>query len=426
MTNLKARPTQTKVKHIILEEYLEAWGGIIVNGMRQRANDARSQGKPFDLHFVYVDCFSYVGRYSGELEDEGAGRVPTSVFGSPIIGVQILDKLAIWAKSQGVPLRVNAILIEQDPPHFAELIQTLNMTGLSPRVRQTQDFNSLKDSQIAVVQADSTTLATQLVNYTQSGYTFSFYLLDPYGPTGIPLPFVSQIIKPNRHDVIINMPYLDLHKKTGIASKGNLSPEEKSLIANYDAMFGHTRWQNIAQQLSQLNDTTSIQGQKLEIQLVDYYKDALGSVDSNLSVKSIPLRFPDKERTMFYLYLTTHDADGALQMNQILCEAGYQEDDLRYRLRHSKKQQGGQQTSFFDTNSVPPPPPVERDSDEIVGEVIAKKLSGRTLTRKEIYKAMADEPYFAKEINKALTSLKRKGRADYPSTVTNNTLITIK
>ena len=38
---VEPRPTQTKVKHTILEKYLKAWGGIIVNGLRGQVKEVR-------------------------------------------------------------------------------------------------------------------------------------------------------------------------------------------------------------------------------------------------------------------------------------------------------------------------------------------------------------------------------------------------
>ena len=59
--------------------------------------------------------------------------------------------------------------------------------------------------------------------------------------------FVSQIIQCPKHDVIINMPYQDLYKKCGSATKSTPEPIEIELLKNYNEMFGHSRWQKIAQ-----------------------------------------------------------------------------------------------------------------------------------------------------------------------------------
>jgi three-Cys-motif partner protein len=172
MPDIEPRKTQTKVKHTILQNYLKAWGGIIINGWRR---------KPAPLHLVYIDCNASSGRYNGELEDSVAKRDPKPIFGSPIIGVETLDDLASWAREEaGINIRTNAILFEYERDVFDELKQSLNMAGLAPRVRETEDFFSLQDSEIAILRKDSTAMASKLVRYTQSEYTkFSFFTLDP-------------------------------------------------------------------------------------------------------------------------------------------------------------------------------------------------------------------------------------------------------
>ena len=83
MSNLSRRDPQTKVKHEILEEYLKRWSNIIARGLEPRYKQFARQGKPFNVRFVYVDCFSFIGRYAGE-----KGEVWTA--GSPLIGISVI------------------------------------------------------------------------------------------------------------------------------------------------------------------------------------------------------------------------------------------------------------------------------------------------------------------------------------------------
>ena len=153
---------------------------------------------------------------------------------------------------------------------FDELKHSLSMVGLTQRVRETQDLFSLNDEEIAVLHKDSTSMASKLIKYTQSGYTFSFFTLDPYGPKGIPLSFISEIIRQQRHDVIINIPYYDLHKKSGIVPKQNQSSTDEKLLKNYDEMFGNKEWQAIVKTL----DTDTIrEGQEA------FYQEVLDNDD---------------------------------------------------------------------------------------------------------------------------------------------------
>lgn len=108
------------------------------------------------------------------------------------------------------------------------------------------------------------------------------------------------------------------------------------MARNYDAMFGNQRRRAIAQRLIDndlweddpadagpaINAAATPEAADLELELVQLYRDALRSVDPAMAVKLIGLHFPRSARTMMYLYLTTHDADGALEMNRLLWEAG--------------------------------------------------------------------------------------------------------
>jgi len=430
MTSIKPRPPQTKVKHTILEKYLNAWGGILINGLRKQLTN---------IHLVYIDCNASTGRFVGELEDVVAKREAQLVYGSPIIGVRTLDSLANWARETvGINIRTTSILLENDAQTFNDLKESLVLAGLAHKIRETSNFSSLRDGEIAVLCEDSTFMASQLVKYTQSGHKFSFFVLDPYGPKGIPLSFVGEIVRHPRHDVLINMPYQDLLKKSGIVPKQKRSSIDEKLLENYNAMFGHRLWQTIVKEL----DTDAMrEGQKslhtdapfsqktmkardLELNLMNCYKESLLSVDQNLTVKSIGLRFPDKERTMFYLYLTTHDPTGAFKMNEVLWEAGYQEHELRWGLKESKKLKDGQLMMF----DIPAPPlqTSQRVSIEEIATHILRLPTGKFIKKRDIYTALVDELYFAKEIDQALRLLRKQKKISFESSLTNDTLITIE
>ncbi|KAA3644155.1 MAG: hypothetical protein DWQ07_18770 [Chloroflexi bacterium] len=264
---LSYRPTQTKIKHHILDQYLKAWGGIIVNGSRNQARLAREKGNDFAVHFVYVDCNAYAGRYLGEQEEIASGETPTTVFGSPIVGVEALDSLVSYGNEQEVPVKVNAILIEEDRETYDELMASLKLADLDNRARETQDFGSLLNKEIAILHRDSLDLVSDLVQYTQEGFKFSLYFLDPYGPKGIPIGFVRKIVQQERHDTIINMPYQALHRRTGSVMKQNPTDEERKLVEHFDDMFGNSEWQKSAKQLEEeitwkeiLEEATGIEG----------------------------------------------------------------------------------------------------------------------------------------------------------------------
>lgn len=234
---LKSRDTQTEVKHQILSKYLDTWGGIILNpGMRSRFKQSRKRS---DLHFVYVDCFSYVGRYAGDKH-----RSEEVVFGSPVIGIRCLDKLAESAK------------------------------------------------------------------------------------------------------------------------------------------------------------------------------------------KDVDLQFPEMKRTIFYLFLTTHDPTGALALNKTLYEAKLFEHEIRYRRWFAKKTAPPPHQLKFDLPpeidlpKVPEPTVNPRPTTEEIAQEILSRFQGQTVTRRDIYRELADDIFFSDEVDKALRHLRKQGDAKFDSNLTHNTSIT--
>jgi len=440
MNDLKPRNTQTKVKHEILSRYLETWGSIIVSGL---INAKRLR----QWHFVYVDCFSYSGKYSGEKEDDFQNKVPKTVYGSPIVGINALDKLAVHAQKMGVRIRVNTILVEKDKKTYEGLKDTLQEVGFADRVKETRDFHGLGDGQIALTNADSTLITDDLLSYTTQPDTWVFYLIDPYGPSGIPHNFVQKIISQERHDVMINFIYEDLPRKGGLALKENLKPELKQQVDNWTNAFGSDDWIKIAQNtvLAEkdnefIQETLEEYGKDIaftkeeladikEQKFVEAYYNVLSKMDSSLAIKLVNLKFSDKNRTMFYLFLTTHDATGALALNEILYDAKFLEFELRYRLQMAKRTAPPQgQIPLFPVQDeelrAPEPEKPTRPTNEEVGNFIMERFSGRQSTKKDVFKELANSFYFRNEVDKALRYLRRQNLAQFVGEPKHYTLIT--
>jgi three-Cys-motif partner protein len=391
---LDTRDTQTQVKHVILAQYLDAWSGIIFNGL---ANKLRASGRR--TKFVYVDCFAHKGRYSGDTHDVILNQKPQDIYGSPIIGIRSLDKLAENAQKRNVGnVEVNAILIEKDRRIFETLLESLSLAQLGSRIKKTTDFSQLKPGEIAVVNEDCLNLRDQLLAYTIPNYTWAFYFLDPYGPSGIPYDLVQSIVKKPRHDVMINFPYLDLHRQ--------LHRDQWTRVYNGES------WKNL----------------ESEQELASLYRKVLKDMDAGLSVKLVDLQFPAHDRTMFYLFLTTHDPTGALKLNEILDKAKYLEYELRYRLWFAKKTAPPPgQLPLIPASAIEPTIPEKTDSQrpepEEIAEDVLSRLSGKRITRRQVYQALADELYFPNEVDKALKLLKKNGKAKFEGDLKHETMI---
>jgi three-Cys-motif partner protein len=414
--SIKVRAIQTEVKHVILRKYLKSWGGIILGGISRKGVR--------DAHFIYVDANAYRGWYPGNQSAEISRIMSAKVYGSPIIGIEALDELVLFAQNKySIRLRVNMILVEENVIYFRELVETLRQKGYDNRlVINPPNLASLTDKQIAVINGDSTAIVEDLVRFTSSGQKFSLYFLDPWGASGIPLKgYVDKIISRRRHDVIINFPFHDLHLKTGLAQRPELRADQGQRLMYIDRMYGHERWRTFATDIDE--ETDQREPLQLEPKLFDNYRDTLSSVDSGLAVKSIRMRFPERERTMYYLFLTTHDPTGALAMNKLLWDAKLMENELRWQLRE-KRGAAPEQLPLFHTPAPPPTDqPKERPSKEEIANHIFDLLQGRRLVLREVYRTLADEPYFDSEVDSALRQLRRQKRARFSGDLGNETVI---
>lgn len=442
--DLQPRDTQTQVKHAILSRYLDAWGGIIFNSLRSLAIQKQSQGQRFDIHFVYVDCFAYAGRYACDV-----GEKKEIVYGSPIIGIRSLDKLAESARKTGITIGVNAILIEKDPKAFSGLKETLSSVGVIHRVKETTDFRKLQPGEIAVVNTDSTTLTKELLSYTTEKYTWAFYLLDPRGPSGIPYDFVQAIVSQDHHDVMINLPYLDLLRKSGMLRNPDLDPQHRQLVENWTKAYNDPTWKNIVLEmeghkyfrealmgvpLDDMKEGDLLNDDQLsqikERKLVELYRAKLRDMDPRMDprlvIKLVSLKFSLKERTLFYLFLTTHDPTGALSMNEILFEAKLLEREIRF-LRWYNKVTAPPPGQLPLELSIEPPKAEQsephRPTPENVADDIYYRFSGRTLARREIYRELAEDLYFPAEVDGAIRRLKRDGRANFQGDLSHDTMV---
>ena len=131
---------------------------------------------------------------------------------------------------------------------------------------------------------------------------------------------------------------------------------------------------------------------------------------------------------MFYLYLTTHDPTGALELNRILYDAKYLEYELRYRLSIAKKTAPppGQLTLIPVEIQVPEYQRPPRQGTEEIERFILKRFAGQTVTRKDVYRELVNTDYFPTEVDKAIRQLRKKEIADFDGNLRHRTLINFR
>ena len=90
----------------------------------------------------------------------------------------------------------------------------------------------------------------------------------------------------------------------------------------------------------------------------------------------------------------------------------------------AKRQPEGQ-LILFDMPAPQLQAPPRATSEEIEKHIL-DLLGGRTLTRRDIYSAFADEPYFSTEIDKALRNLRRQKKAFFEGELRHKTRIKLE
>ena len=408
------RDSQSRAKHSLLRRYGGAWAGIIGTGLiNSRAfRSARERGQPFELHLVYIDAFAGAGRYARDA-DQAPGEQREPVWGSPIIGLRAIEAQAAVLRERGLPVRVSGILVEADPEYYERLLENLGASALDITVEPGTNIPSAHHGQVNVFNADFRDVIGDLVPWL--GDAFSLAFIDPWGPV-MDLGSLAKLLKRLRTDAITLFPFHDLAVRggSGLKDPSQLTPSDRGNITRTTAHFGTDEWLDIYRR-------EELSAEAREEAFVQLYLRQLRSLDPTLWVKNIPLRFSKYDRTAYHLCLTTRDADGAMKMTQLLRDAEVEEEWEVWRdqeERERSKEEGQGALSLFGDLDVPfTPEPTksafQADIAEVERELLAKCADGRTHPLKDIYGMMADTPYVAGEINRALRALKKAGAAHF-------------
>lgn len=417
------RKVQTKIKHQILEKYLGAWTGIILSGVKKY----RFGNTVPKVKFVYVDLFSCTGYYDSDTAQPMSLNGPV-VKGSPLIGIDCLKKAVQLGHDYKVDVSYNCIFIEETKPNFEELISKLeDYKPIRPgTLINTDDFESLKDQDIAVIQGDCLDYTDRIIDYISSEHTWTFVFIDPYGPKSIPIHMVKRYINAKKVDSMINFPILNVHRK-GVTSQGGgiktRNSGEKQILENIDNVFGNQKWRTIANQYISL-PPSPIRTNRIDDSLGKYYYNCLLEKCQTSYIKRIPIKFPDKNRIIFDLLLATKNYNGAFVMNNILREA---EIDQFYHAERAKIFNAQRQENTNNQLLIFPAEIIIKNPDSVVklspskysgeevSEWLIKEFKGESLTIDNIYKRSVNTTFTISEIHKGLRYLKNKSKATYIS-----------
>jgi len=409
-----AIPIQTQIKHLILKEYLAKWRSIIINGSKFHALAAQNRGVEFMCRLVYVDGFSSDGRaFDDRGNSSAAEKLGMEHSGSPILGIRGLEDAKAQAARAGFDVQTMAILVEESRTKCKRLIENLRGSGFQERLIFDPAELSFRDSSIAIVHDDLNNVYRSIAQLLNSQYTKSFVFLDPYGPKDIPVELVSSFVGLPGTDVVINWPYLGLERKTGFLWSGPLTPGADAQLRNIDLLFGNGDWREIC--YSAILGTTEISSDK-EAQLTELYTSTLQGVDPQVVVKRIPLEFESRDRTIYYLFITTRDPNGALELNQILDEAKLHEFGLKWADQQERyierRASAGQQFLFELPPATPPTSEPRQVNIERVAADVYSAWHGKSASLKEVYGSLVNTRLYKSDINSALRLLLQQGLVD--------------
>jgi len=255
----------TRVKHILLEKYLDAWISIL--------------GK-YNPRICYFDGFA--GR--GEYVDEKTHKVIQT--GSPIIALKVADRRG------GYFDKLICYFVEKDKDNFDNLEEVLERE--KPNIENWQKIEVRKEND------EFANVADEIFDYLEKEKGIivpSFFFVDPFGFSGIPFSTIVRILSNPRTEVFFTFMVRDIARFIGL-------PE---LEDTFNTLFGTEKWKGIL-----------ASSQKPEIALIDLYREQLHEA---ARVKySWPFRVctPEKVQTLYYLLHVTNNYKGHSVMKTIM------------------------------------------------------------------------------------------------------------
>jgi three-Cys-motif partner protein len=351
----------TKVKHRILETYLKAWGGIIINSNRKNA-----------IRLTFVDTCCGSGLYAPG-DDATVSEFDS---GSALIGLNVLNDLALNGSAAGIQVETKAIFVNKERGELETLASAISAQPAGP-TKHVMLPGALSDQVDSIVR--------------QCERSFAFIFIDPFGPSAIPFTVVSRLVDLRYADCLINFPYYSVQKWSGWLGSG----QQENRLQIVDALMNGSKWRELA--------TTAVTGDDLEALLLQQYISSL--TERGVGAIAVPMLFEDRARTMYHLVFTSHNTAGLAAAKEKLLKGEAHQSALRSELKSSRTNQSAFDFMAADTDL----PSVDVDA---LATLLADHFRGRQVTFDEVIRRGLLEPHvLLGHINRALTVLKGSQRA---------------
>jgi three-Cys-motif partner protein len=265
-------PEHTKKKHAILIRYMQAWLRILGGG-------ARAAG--YLANLAIVDTFA------------GRGRYTTGDRGSPLL---LRDLAGRVVTDQRVD-RVELHYIESDAENWAELRDALALEGPLPGVIER-----------GPVLATFESAAPPIINSIRQSRQSSFWSIDPFGYTGLPLSLIRRILTLARAEVFVTLMVRDMNRFL------NDPPHLQAISQTLD-LAGN--------ELTTALDAVKLSENRMQA-LRDLYVEQLevgATAGRRLYVTSVRVAEDGPDDTVYYLVHATSHPKGKREMKEAISEA---------------------------------------------------------------------------------------------------------
>lgn len=263
-------PAHTKVKHIILKRYLEAWLPIM----------SKHNGR-----IVFIDGFAGPGVYSGG-ED-----------GSPVIALRtLLDHPHFQKADRGV--EVVFFFIESEPDRAASLREVLAALGAKKPIP--------KWARVEVVEGEFASNLSRMLDVVETqgtGIAPTFAFIDPFGFSGLPMFVIARLVRNRSCECLINFSFDSINRFVE-----HPNPE---IQHHFDELFGTTDWRGL------LNEGGT---ESRRDKIVDLYRRQLMNVTKLKYVRTFEM-VNEGNRTEYVLVFGTNSPDGLSKMKQAMWKA---------------------------------------------------------------------------------------------------------
>jgi three-Cys-motif partner protein len=259
------------------------------------------------------------------------------------------------------------LFIESDHNRCEYLKQLLAQRTMLPKPQYTifeGNFDETMTDLLTVLESQQQRLAPTLA------------FIDPFGFSHTPLKTIKRLMSHPKCEVLITFMYEEINRF--------LDADYTNKIAQYDALFGTTEWNTIAQRAGTSEDRS--------IKLHNLYQDQLKRVANVRYVRSFCMRNKHNSRD-YFLFFGTKNLLGMKRMKEAMCKV-----DPTYTYE------------FSDFTNPDQPYLLSHLDNAVLQHMLTKHFEGRTVSVEEVEEyVIADTPFY-KFKSEALRPMEAAGK----------------